>query len=42
MKKSVLIVEDESLMREVIKDYFDGAGYETYEGGGRARCAGPN
>ena len=31
MKKSVLIVEDESLMREVIKDYFDGAGYETYE-----------
>ena len=31
MKKSVLIVEDEALMREVIKDYFENAGYEVHE-----------
>lgn len=31
MKKSVLIVEDEDLMREVIQDYFMGAGYNTTE-----------
>jgi DNA-binding response OmpR family regulator len=31
MKKKVLIVEDEELMREVVKDYFNNAGYETYE-----------
>lgn len=29
MKKSVLIVEDEALMREVIQDYFESAGYQT-------------
>ena len=31
MKKRVLIVEDEELMREVIKDYFENDGYETVE-----------
>lgn len=31
LKKSVLIVEDEELMREVIKDYFKAAGYEICE-----------
>ena len=31
MKNSVLIVEDEQLMREVIKDYFVGDGYDVYE-----------
>ena len=31
MDKRVLIVEDEDLMREVIKDYFDDAGYKTAE-----------
>ncbi|MBE7044948.1 MAG: response regulator transcription factor [Ruminococcaceae bacterium] len=33
MKKRVLIVEDEELMREVVRDYFDHAGYETCEAG---------
>lgn len=31
MKKRVLMVEDESLMREVIKDYFENDGFETVE-----------
>lgn len=31
MKQSVLIVEDEALMRDVIKDYFEDAGYEVTE-----------
>jgi len=33
VKKRVLIVEDEELMREVVRDYFDHAGYETCEAG---------
>lgn len=33
MKRRVLIVEDEELMREVVRDYFDHAGYETCEAG---------
>ncbi|MCX7714693.1 MAG: response regulator transcription factor [Clostridia bacterium] len=31
MKLSVLVVEDEALMREVIKDYFESGGYEVTE-----------
>lgn len=31
MKLSVLIVEDEALMRDVVKDYFEDAGYEVTE-----------
>ena len=31
MKKRILIVEDEDLMREVLRDYFQSAGYETVE-----------
>lgn len=31
MKLNVLIVEDEALMRDVIKDYFEDAGYEVSE-----------
>ena len=31
MKARVLIVEDEDLMREVIKDYFEHDGYKCYE-----------
>lgn len=31
MKKTVLIVEDEALMREVIRDYFEDADYEVHE-----------
>lgn len=33
MNKQVLIVEDEVLMREVIKDYFEDDGYTVYETG---------
>lgn len=33
MKKRILIVEDEDLMREVLRDYFQSAGYETTEAG---------
>ena len=33
MKLSVLIVEDEALMRDVIKDYFEADGYEVTEAG---------
>ena len=33
MDKQVLIVEDEVLMREVIRDYFEDAGYNVYECG---------
>lgn len=33
MKLSVLIVEDEMLMRDVIKDYFEDDGYEVTEAG---------
>ncbi len=33
MKNSVLIVEDEQLIREVVKDYFEDAGYEVTEAG---------
>lgn len=31
MKLSVLLVEDEALMRDVVKDYFEDAGYEVTE-----------
>ena len=31
MKRSVLIVEDEDLMREVLRDYFNDADYEVSE-----------
>lgn len=31
MKRSVLLVEDEALMREVIRDYFEDDGYEVIE-----------
>lgn len=33
MDKQVLIVEDEVLMREVIRDYFEGGGYSVFETG---------
>lgn len=33
MNKAVLIVEDEELMREVIRDYFEAAGYAVSEAG---------
>ncbi len=33
MDRQVLIVEDEVLMREVIRDYFEGAGYDVFETG---------
>jgi len=33
MKNSVLVVEDEELLRDVIKDYFEGANYEVTEAG---------